>query len=48
VEAAQGGDIREAIFRLAVERRWTLRELAQVRASLEEVFIRLTTREDHE
>ena len=45
VEAGAGSDIREAIFRLAVERRWTLRELATLRASLEEVFIHLTTRE---
>ncbi|MBI2104828.1 MAG: ATP-binding cassette domain-containing protein [Candidatus Omnitrophica bacterium] len=46
VEADQQHDIREAIFRLAVERRWALRELSQQRASLEEVFIHLTTRED--
>jgi len=45
VEAGEGSDIREAIFRLAVDRRWTLRELATHRASLEEVFIHLTTRE---
>ena len=45
VEAQAGSDLREAIFRLAVERRWTLRELAQVQASLEDVFIHLTTKE---
>ena len=45
VEADQGTDVREAIFRLAVERQWTLRELSQLRASLEDVFIRLTTKE---
>ena len=45
VEASQGSDIREAIFQLAVERRWTLRELSQLRASLEDVFIHLTTHE---
>jgi ABC-2 type transport system ATP-binding protein len=44
VEAADG-DVREAIFRLAVERQWTLRELAQAQASLEDVFIHLTTQE---
>jgi len=46
VEAEQQHDLREAIFRLAVERQWALRELTQLRASLEEVFIHLTTRED--
>ena len=45
VEAASGADVREAVFALAVERRWVLRELAQVRASLEDVFIHLTTHE---
>ena len=45
VEAAAGADVREAIFRLAVEHQWTLRELAQVQASLEDVFIHLTTHE---
>jgi hypothetical protein len=37
--------VREAIFTLAVERRWTLRELTQTQASLEDVFIQLTTHE---
>ena len=45
VETASGTDVREAIFRLAVERQWTLRELSQVQASLEDVFIHLTTNE---
>ncbi len=45
VEAQSGTDVREAIFHLAVERRWTLRELSQVQASLEDVFIHLTTNE---
>ena len=47
VEAGQGDDVREAIFRLAVERHWTLRELSSLRASLEDVFIHLTTHESH-
>ncbi|MBI3997082.1 MAG: ABC transporter ATP-binding protein [Candidatus Omnitrophica bacterium] len=42
---AAGADVREAIFRLAVERQWVLRELAQTQASLEDVFIHLTTKE---
>ena len=46
VEARAGADVREAIFRLAVEQRWTLRELSQTRASLEDVFIHLTTHEE--
>ena len=45
VEAGAGRDIREAIFQLAVDRQWTLRELSTLRASLEEVFIHLTTKE---
>jgi ABC-2 type transport system ATP-binding protein len=45
VETNAGADVREAIFRLAVERRWSLRELAQTQASLEDVFIHLTTHE---
>ena len=45
VEANSGTDVREAIFRLAVERQWPLRELSHVQASLEDVFIHLTTKE---
>ena len=45
VQADTGQDVREAIFRLAVDRHWTLLHLAPVQASLEEIFIRLTTRE---
>lgn len=45
VETRPGQDVREAIFRLAVDRRWTLRQLALVQASLEDVFIHLTTQE---
>jgi ABC-2 type transport system ATP-binding protein len=39
-------DLREAIFRLAVERQWRLRELSQLEATLEDVFIHLTTHEE--
>jgi ABC-2 type transport system ATP-binding protein len=35
-------DLREEIFRLAVDRRWILRELTQERATLEDVFVELT------
>lgn len=46
VEHEAGRDPREAIFRLAVERGWVLTELRQEAASLEDVFVRLTTREE--
>jgi len=35
-------DVREAVFRLAADRGWALRELTRARASLEDVFHRLT------
>jgi ABC-2 type transport system ATP-binding protein len=37
-----GVDVREEIFRLATARRWTLRELSQRRATLEDVFVEVT------
>jgi ABC-2 type transport system ATP-binding protein len=45
LECAREGDAREDIFRAAVERGWVLLELARERASLEDVFVRLTTRD---
>jgi len=41
----QGADPRAGLFRLAVERGWTLVELTPTRASLEDIFVRLTTRD---
>lgn len=41
--ASADADPRAEIFRLAVARGWTLVELAQSKASLEDVFVRLTT-----
>ena len=41
--SAVSEDIREAVFRAAVARSWVLLELAAQRASLEDVFVRLTT-----
>jgi hypothetical protein len=41
-------DPREAIFDLAVEKGWPLLGLNQEKASLEDVFVRLTTRETTE
>ncbi len=46
VEGAPGADPREAVFREVVARGWVLLALEQERASLEDVFIRLTTRDD--
>src|SRR5947209_3996269 len=37
-----GLDVREEIFRLAADRKWTLRELSQRRATLEDVFVEIT------
>ena len=43
VESERSADLREMVFRAAVERSWVLLELAAQRASLEDVFVRLTT-----
>ncbi len=45
VVAPTGSEIEEAIFRLAVENGWTLTELYSGALSLEQVFLRLTTRD---
>ena len=37
-----GLDVREEIFKLAATRHWTLRELSQRRATLEDVFVEIT------
>jgi ABC-2 type transport system ATP-binding protein len=37
-----GADVREEVFRLASDRRWTLRELTLRRATLEDVFVEIT------
>ena len=37
-----GADVREEVYRLAAARRWTLRELSQRRATLEDVFVEIT------
>jgi ABC-2 type transport system ATP-binding protein len=34
--------VREEVFRLARERHWTLRELSQRKATLEDVFVEIT------
>ncbi len=40
-----GADVREEVFRLATIRRWTVRELTQRKATLEDVFVELTHQE---
>ena len=37
-----GADLREEVYRLAVDRHWTLRELSQRKATLEDVFVEIT------
>ena len=38
-------DLREEVFRLAVERKWAVRELARRKATLEDVFVEITHNE---
>jgi hypothetical protein len=37
-----GADVREEVFRLALDRRWDVRELSAHRATLEDVFVEIT------
>ena len=46
LEVERGSDPRAGVFRLAVEQGWTLLGLAEEKASLEDIFVRLTTRDD--
>ncbi len=46
VEAPRGRDVRGEIAQLAGDRRWPLKELHRVGATLEEVFIRVVAGED--
>jgi ABC-2 type transport system ATP-binding protein len=48
LEADPEVDPREAVFHLAVERGWVLLELGEDQTSLEDIFVRLTTREEIE
>jgi ABC-2 type transport system ATP-binding protein len=43
VEHEKGTDLREAVFRAAVEQGWVLLEMTRERATLEDIFVRLTT-----
>jgi ABC-2 type transport system ATP-binding protein len=40
-----GADLRRSVFELTVERRWVLLEMTQTVPSLEDIFLRLTTRD---
>ncbi len=42
VECDKDLDLRETVFRTAVDRGWTLLELMEEKASLEDIFVRLT------
>ena len=44
--ADSGADIREQVFQLVAQNGWTLRELRAERPALEEIFVRLTTKEE--
>jgi ABC-2 type transport system ATP-binding protein len=46
LEHTADADPREAVFRLAVEKDWVLLGLTPEKATLEDVFVRLTTREE--
>ncbi len=48
LSCVRGADPRAEVFGLAVAKGWTLVELAPTRASLEDVFVRLTTRDPDE
>jgi hypothetical protein len=46
IEHATDADPREAVFHLAVDRGWILLGLTPEQATLEDVFVRLTTADD--
>ena len=45
LDGESGTDLREAVFREVVTRGWTLLELTPRQASLEDVFVRLVSRD---
>ncbi len=45
LECSPGEDLREAVFRAAVAQDWVLLELIEKKASLEDVFVRLTAKD---
>lgn len=47
IEAESGKDLREEVFRMALEKRWNVRELTSRRATLEDVFTQITQSEEN-
>ncbi len=45
-EIQSSADVREDVFKMVVDKGWTLRELASMDLSLEEVFLKLTMHEE--
>ena len=43
IEHERGSDLREGVFHEAVQRGWVLLEMSRERATLEDIFVRLTT-----
>jgi ABC-type uncharacterized transport system ATPase subunit len=43
IECTKGKDLREQLFRMAVENDWVLLEMQKEQASLEDIFRQLTT-----
>ncbi|MGI9086950.1 MAG: ATP-binding cassette domain-containing protein [Chthoniobacterales bacterium] len=41
-----GADVREQVFQMAMSRRWSVRELTQRKATLEDVFVEITHADD--
>ena len=41
-----GADLRDEVFRLAADRHWSVRELSQRKATLEDVFVEITHADD--
>jgi len=48
ITPSKGADVREAVFNLAKRNNWSLRELAASRATLDDVFRRITMRDGEE
>jgi ABC-2 type transport system ATP-binding protein len=46
IDGTASSDLRKALFRMAVDSKWTLLELTRQAASLEDVFRNLTTGEE--
>jgi ABC-2 type transport system ATP-binding protein len=45
VKASGGADVEEAIFKMAVDRGWIINQLKRETLSLEDIFLKVTTRE---